>query len=152
MLCRSFTYHVQFRKYWRTKLSPSFWLTLYYKHNAPTLCFGHSCGHRQGGALQEMDISRYLTSPPWEWPRKWPKHIGALLWLQHTSVHLCAFSGFTRLFSQLMRMLVILLQRTVWWIGFVPYSVITYWDRPNGQNSKTGSACRAEICRVSTCC
>ena len=29
MLCRSFTYHVQFRKYRRTKLSPSFLITLY---------------------------------------------------------------------------------------------------------------------------
>ena len=28
MLCRSFTYHVQFRKYRRTKLSPSFLITL----------------------------------------------------------------------------------------------------------------------------
>ena len=30
MLCRSSTYHVQFRKYRRTKLSSSFWITLYY--------------------------------------------------------------------------------------------------------------------------
>ena len=29
MLCRSFTYRVQFRKYRRMKLSPSFWITLY---------------------------------------------------------------------------------------------------------------------------
>ena len=30
MLCRSSLYHVQFRKYRRTKLSPSFLITLYY--------------------------------------------------------------------------------------------------------------------------
>ena len=30
MLCRLFIYHLQFRKYRRTKLSPSFWITLYY--------------------------------------------------------------------------------------------------------------------------
>jgi len=29
MLCRTFTYHVQFRKYRSTKLSPSFLITLY---------------------------------------------------------------------------------------------------------------------------
>ena len=30
MLCRSFIYHVEFRKYVRTKLSLSFWITLYF--------------------------------------------------------------------------------------------------------------------------
>jgi len=25
----------------------------------PPTCFGHICGHPQGGALQRMDISRY---------------------------------------------------------------------------------------------
>jgi len=29
MLCRSFIYHVYFRKYRRTKLTPSFWIKLY---------------------------------------------------------------------------------------------------------------------------
>jgi len=33
MLCTLFTYHVYFRKYRCTKLSPSFWITLYYRRN-----------------------------------------------------------------------------------------------------------------------
>jgi hypothetical protein len=32
---------------------------VYYKHSIPPTCFGHSCGHPKGDALQKMDTSRY---------------------------------------------------------------------------------------------
>jgi hypothetical protein len=32
---------------------------LYFTHYIPPTCFGHSCGHSQGGALQRMDNLRY---------------------------------------------------------------------------------------------
>jgi len=35
---------------------------LYDKRSIPPTCFGHSCGHLQGGALQTMDTSRYYKS------------------------------------------------------------------------------------------
>ena len=40
MLCRSFTYHVQSTKYRHTKLSPSFWITLYLRCTTWTNIFG----------------------------------------------------------------------------------------------------------------
>jgi hypothetical protein len=51
-------------------------MTVYYKHNALLVCFGHSYGHSQGGALQEVNRSRYLKSPHWGWSHEWPKHLG----------------------------------------------------------------------------
>ena len=30
--------------------------------NIPPTCFGHLCGHPQGGALQRIDTSRYYNS------------------------------------------------------------------------------------------
>jgi len=33
-------------------------MTVYYTHRIPSTCFGHSCGHLQGGALQRIDTSR----------------------------------------------------------------------------------------------
>ena len=32
---------------------------LYYKHSMPPTCYGHSCGHPNGEALQSIDMSRY---------------------------------------------------------------------------------------------
>jgi hypothetical protein len=37
-------------------------MKVYYKHIIPPTCFGHSCGHPEGGALQRMDTSRYYKS------------------------------------------------------------------------------------------
>jgi hypothetical protein len=51
-------------------------MTVYYKHNALLVCFGHLYDHSQGGALQEVNKSRYLKSPHWGWPHEWPKHLG----------------------------------------------------------------------------
>jgi len=33
-------------------------MKVYFQHNIPPTCFGHSCGQPQGGALQRMDTSR----------------------------------------------------------------------------------------------
>jgi len=30
------------------------YIMLHYKHSMPTTCFGHSCGHLQGSALQRI--------------------------------------------------------------------------------------------------
>lgn len=30
-----------------------------YKHSMPPTCYGHSCGHPKGEALQRIDMSRY---------------------------------------------------------------------------------------------
>ena len=32
-------------------------MKVYDKHNIPPTCFGHLCGHSQGGALQRMNAS-----------------------------------------------------------------------------------------------
>ena len=52
MLCRPFTYRVQFRKYRRTKLSPSFWITLYFNNKnvvnhitVVCVCWLYNCGN-----------------------------------------------------------------------------------------------------------
>ena len=35
---------------------------VYYTHSIPTTCFGHSCGHLRGGALQRIHTSKYCRS------------------------------------------------------------------------------------------
>jgi hypothetical protein len=37
-------------------------MQLYYTHCIPSKCFGHSCGHLQGGVLQGIDTSKYYKS------------------------------------------------------------------------------------------
>ena len=37
-------------------------MNVYYTHCIPPTCFGHSCGHLQGGALQRIDTSKYYRS------------------------------------------------------------------------------------------
>jgi hypothetical protein len=37
-------------------------MQLHYTHCIPSTCFGHSCGHLQGGALQGTDTSKYYRS------------------------------------------------------------------------------------------
>jgi len=78
MLCRSLTYHVQFRKYRRTKLSPSFWITLYNynyfsercskglpPHLPPTVDEYHSelRGCTTAGPKEELQPQDFLSGP-----------------------------------------------------------------------------------------
>ena len=37
-------------------------MNAYYTHCIPPTCFGHSCGHLQGSALQRTDTSQYYRS------------------------------------------------------------------------------------------
>jgi hypothetical protein len=37
-------------------------MKVYYTHCIPPTCFGHSCVHLQGGALQKIYISKYYRS------------------------------------------------------------------------------------------
>jgi len=37
-------------------------MIVFYKHIVAPTCFGQSCCHPQGGALQRMDTSRYYKS------------------------------------------------------------------------------------------
>jgi hypothetical protein len=34
-------------------------MKVHYTHCIPPTCFGHSCGHLQGGALQRLRTSKY---------------------------------------------------------------------------------------------
>jgi hypothetical protein len=36
-------------------------IKVYYTHHTPPTCFGHSCGHPQGGALQRIAASKYYS-------------------------------------------------------------------------------------------
>ena len=44
--------------------------------------------------LWYLGISNLCNVPPWGWPQVWLKHVGGILSLENTFVHLCAFVGF----------------------------------------------------------
>jgi len=44
---------------WYDILCATLYIKIYYKHNVPPTCFGHSCCHLQGHKLQKMDTLKW---------------------------------------------------------------------------------------------
>jgi len=74
-------------------------------HNMPPTCFGHSCGHSQGSALQgvhpmvhkicNISVCPFLVMHLPEEDHKWPKHVVVILCLCLHTLMGILFGSFT---------------------------------------------------------